>query len=94
MKSWVGFAFHRPLGDAAARAVKANFSACQRDAQLSPANTGLSEKKENALPAFQGVKPGICRNSFYGKHLYEVVREAEIPPQLSATQGFRVIFAN
>jgi len=34
MKSWVGLAFHRPLGVAAARAVKANFSACRRDAQL------------------------------------------------------------
>ncbi len=34
MKSWVGLAFHRPHGVAAARAVKANFSACQRDAQL------------------------------------------------------------
>ena len=43
---------------------------------------------------FRGLQPGIRRNSFYGKHLYEVVREAEIPPQLSATQGFRVILAN
>jgi len=43
---------------------------------------------------FRGLQPGIRRNSFSGKHLYEVVREAEIPPQLSATQGFRVILAN
>ena len=43
---------------------------------------------------FRGLQPGIRRNSFYGKHLYVVVREAEIPPQLSATQGFRVILAN
>ena len=43
---------------------------------------------------FRGLQPGICRNSFYGKHLYLVVREAEIPPQLSAIEGFRVILAN
>ncbi len=43
---------------------------------------------------FRRLQPGIRRNSFYGKHLYEAVREAEIQPQLSATQGFRVIFAN
>src|SRR5271166_3293505 len=46
------------------------------------------------LLRFRGLQPGIRRNSFYGKHLYEVVREAEIPPQLSAPQEFRVIFAN
>jgi hypothetical protein len=43
---------------------------------------------------FRGLQPGIRRNSFYGKHLYEIVGEAEIPPQLSATQGFMVILAN
>ena len=43
---------------------------------------------------FRGLQPGIRRNSFYGKHLYEVVREVEITPQLSATQGIRVILAN
>ena len=43
---------------------------------------------------FRGFLPGIRRNSFYGKHLYEVVREAEILPQVSATQEFRVALAN
>ena len=46
------------------------------------------------LLRFRGLQPGVCRNSFYGKHLYEVIRDAEIPPQLSATKGFRVTLAN
>ena len=51
-------------------------------------------KKYSLFLRFRGLQPGIRRNSFYGKHLYEVVRVAEIPPQLSATQRFRVILAN
>ena len=56
--------------------------------------SGRVRKIEALFLRFRGLQPGIRRNSFYGKHLYEVVREAEIPPQLSAIQGFRVIFAN
>ncbi len=49
MKSWVGLAFHRPLGDAAARGVKANFSACQRDAQLGILDSVFVWQREVAI---------------------------------------------
>jgi hypothetical protein len=55
---------------------------------------GARSKMPSLFLRFRALQPGIRCNSFYGKHLYEVVRDAEIPPQLSATQGFRVILAN
>ena len=70
----------------------------EKDAWVSLGRKARSDwAKENpyALPAFQGVsQPGIRRDSLHGKHLYEVAGEADIPPQLSAAQGFRVILAS
>ena len=53
-----------------------------------------ADKKETLFLRFRGLQPGIRRNPFYRKHLCEVVGETEIPPQLSSTQGFKVIPAN